>query len=121
MNVKRIAAAFLVASPIIGAPCQAYAAAQHAPAAKVDYSAVGALLKSVADREVAEKHIPSLSYAIVDADGIRLSGSAGFGQGLNSPTSSLGGKTVLDDVCASTGIVVPPRPLGPSLVTERST
>jgi CubicO group peptidase (beta-lactamase class C family)/D-alanyl-D-alanine dipeptidase len=78
MNVKRIAAAFLVASPIIGAPCQAYAAAQHAPAAKVDYSAVGALLKSVADREVAEKHIPSLSYAIVDADGIRLSGSAGF-------------------------------------------
>jgi hypothetical protein len=51
----------------------------------------------------------------------KLSGSAGFGHGLNVPTSSLGGNTVLDAVCASTGMVTPPRPLGPLFSTENRT
>ena len=47
----------------------------------------------------------------------KLSGSAGFGHGLNVPTSSFGGNTVFDLVCARTGMATPPSPLGPSLTT----
>jgi CubicO group peptidase (beta-lactamase class C family)/D-alanyl-D-alanine dipeptidase len=73
---RKIASALLV---VLLSQVPVAAIAQPAPQiAAPDYQALSALLKSVADQEVADKNVPSLSYAIVNRDGVQLFGSAGF-------------------------------------------